>query len=276
MIRTAALLAFLTAILLAIGFLFAGILGMTIAFALAIIINFLSYWFSDRIVLGMYKAQLSEDKELNDMVEAIAREADLPKPRVYIVPSETPNAFATGRNKNHAAVAITQGLTSLTREEMAGVIGHEISHIKNNDILVQTVSATIAGAIAYLAQFGYWSLFSRDSRDAGTFIGLVLMVVFAPIAAFIVRMSISRRREYSADYMGAILTKKPLALASALRKINKMSEENPMRGSSATSHLWIVNPFRHDWFTGLFSTHPPLERRVAKLERMSASEVHRK
>jgi heat shock protein HtpX len=270
MIRTAILLSTLTAILLAVGFLFAGILGMTIALVSAFAINIFSYWYSDRIVLKLYRAQLTDDEGLNEMVENIAREARIPKPRIYIIPSDVPNAFATGRNPENAAVAVTQGLTSLSRSEMEAVIAHEITHIKNRDTLIQTLAATIAGAISYLAMIGYWSLFMSDRRDSGSMVlGVILIAIFAPLAATLVKLAISRRREYAADHGSALITKRPAALASALRKITDISSRRPMHGSSATSHLWIVNPFRQDWFTGLFSTHPPVSRRIAKLERMS-------
>jgi len=269
MIRTAILLSLLTAILLAAGFLFAGILGMTFAFIIALVINFVSYWYSDKIVLRLYGAKPAEDKELIAMVGHLAREAEIPAPKVYIVPSEVPNAFATGRSPKHGAVAVTQGLKALNSEEIEAVIAHEIAHIKNRDTLVQTVAATIAGAISYLAQIGYWSMFADKERDRGGMLGLVLIVIFAPLAALLIRMAISRRREYDADYGGAIFSKKPLALASALKKISSIAAQNPIEGSSATSHLWIVNPFTRNWFTTLFSTHPPIERRITKLERMA-------
>lgn len=269
MFRTAILLSILTAILLATGFLSAGIFGMAIALILAIIINFFSYWFSDKIVLRMYKAKPTDDKELIGMIKDIAREAKIPMPKVYIVPSDVPNAFATGRSKSHAAVAVTQGLSILSHDEMRGVIAHEISHIKHNDILIQTMAATIAGAVAFLAQFGYWTIFMGGRRDAGSLIGLVLMIIFAPVAAIIIQLAISRRREYKADFSSALLTKHPTALASALQKISEIGKQRPISGSRATSHLWIVNPFKQDSFTSLFATHPPISRRIAKLERMA-------
>jgi heat shock protein HtpX len=268
MFGTAILLSVLTAILLGIGFFFAGILGMTVGLIFAFAINFLSYWYSDRIVLKLYGARRSNEPELNKIVEDMAREAGIPKPSVYIIPSDTPNAFATGRDPEHAAVAVTNGISVLNKDEKTGVIAHEISHIKNRDTLIQTVAATIAGAISYLAYIGYWSMFLGRRRDASSIIGLLLIVIFAPLAAMIVRLAISRRREYKADFMGAVLSKRPLALASALRKISQVSMQKPMQGPSATSHLWIVNPFKPDWFSSLFSTHPPVQRRIAKLERM--------
>ena len=270
---TAVLLSVLSAILLAIGFLFAGVAGMTFAFIMALLINAISYWYSDKIVLRMYRAKPAKDKELEDAVGALARDAGIPKPAVYVVPSDVPNAFATGRDPAHSAVAVTQGLRMLSKDEMHGVLAHEISHIKNRDTLVQTVAATIAGAISYVAQIGYWSYFSGNDRERGSPLSLVLIVIFAPLAAMLIRLAISRRREYAADFHGALITKKPHALASALKKISAVSAENPLHGSPATSHMWIVNPFSEDWFVSLFSTHPPLSRRIAKLERMTGREA---
>ena len=167
-----------------------------------------------------------------------------------------------------SAVALTRGLTHLSRKEIEGVLAHELIHIKNRDTLIQTVAATIAGAISYIAMIGYWSMFG-ENRDNSSLFGLILIVVFAPLAASIVKLAISRRREYAADHGAAMLTKNPGALASALKKIGEYSHNRPMKGPSATSHMWIANPFHEDWFTGLFSTHPPIKRRVAKLERLS-------
>ncbi len=268
MFTTAVLLALLTAVLLAAGFFFAGILGMTVALVMAFAINFVSCLYSDRILLKIYRAKRSSDSELNSIVENMAREAGIPRPRVYIIPSDVPNAFATGRGPKHAAVAVTQGLSILSRNEMTGVIAHEMSHIKDRDILVQNVAATIAGAISYMAQIGYWNLYIGRGMGLKKILGLILIIIFAPLAALIVKMAISRRREYKADFTGAVLSKRPVALASALRKISKVSQEKAMQGSPATSHLWIVNPFKQDWFTSLFSTHPPVQRRIAKLERI--------
>jgi heat shock protein HtpX len=269
MIRTVLLLGFLTAILLAIGFAIGGVFGMTLALVLAVAINFFSYWYSDRIVIGIYRAKPTNDRKLNGMVERLALEAKIPKPRVYIVPSDVPNAFATGRNRKKAVVAVTEGLMNLDDDEMEGVLAHEIAHIRNNDTMISAVAATIAGAVSYIAQIGYWSIFlGSGRRGEGSLIGLILIVIFAPLAAVLVKLAISRAEEYKADFTGATLTKKPGSLASALKKINEIARENPMRGSAATSHLWIVNPFKSDWFTGLFSTHPPVARRVKRLEDM--------
>ncbi|MCX6814400.1 MAG: zinc metalloprotease HtpX [Candidatus Aenigmarchaeota archaeon] len=263
----------LTGIFLAIGYLLGGTAGMGLALILAFILNFISYWYSDKIVLRIYRAKPSQDKKLNDMVEKLSREAKIPKPAVFIVPSKAPNAFATGRNPKHAALAVTEGLGGLTDEEKEGVLSHEIGHITNRDILVSTVAATLAGAISYIAQIGYFSLYGRNERGAGNIIGLILIVVFAPLAALMIRMAISRSREYRADRYGAVLTKNPKGLASALRKISAIAQQHPMEGgSNATSHLWIVNPFRGNAFTNMFSTHPPMEQRIRRLMAMEGQD----
>jgi heat shock protein HtpX len=193
-------------------------------------------------------------------------------PSLYIVPTKPDimNAFATGRNPSHSAIAVTRGLLALNDDEIEAVVAHEISHIRNRDTLVSTIAAVLAGAVSYLAQIGYWSLFARsDSREQANVIGLFLIIFFAPIAAMIVRLAISRSREYGADYMGVVLTKKPKSLISALTKISDVAREHTLRGSSATSHMWIVNPFHKDWFTGLFSTHPPVKERIKRLEEIT-------
>jgi heat shock protein HtpX len=274
MFRTGLLLFALTGILLAAGFFLGGIFGMGIALVFTVLLNGISYWYSDSIVLRMYGAQPTDDKDLNEIVKVLANEAGIPKPRVYIMQSEVPNAFATGRNPAHGVVAVTQGLMRLSKGEMEGVLAHEISHIKNRDTLVQAVAGVIAGAISYLATIGYYSLFyaDDDSRGSGAVIGAVLIAIFAPLAATIVKLAISRRREYAADHEAALLTKKPGNLASALRKISEMGRGDVrIKGPTATSHLWIVNPFGTGWFSNLFSTHPPTARRIEKLERMSGA-----
>ncbi len=266
MFGTILLFGLLTGIFLGIGYFLGGIFGMGLAFILAIAINFISYWYSDRIVLKIYRAKPSQDAKLNQMVKKLSQEARIPAPRVFVVPSKVPNAFATGRNPKNAALAVTEGLSGLTQDEMEGVLSHELGHIANRDILVSTVAATLAGAISYIAQIGYFSLYGADERGAGSIIGLILIVIFAPLAALMIRMAISRSAEYRADRYGALLTKNPEGLASALRKIEGMAKHQPMAGSSATSHLWIVNPFREGWFTGMFSTHPPIEQRIRRLK----------
>ena len=270
MFGTLALLTVLTLILLGVGWLLGGIFGMAIGLIFAALINFVSYWYSDKLVLRMYKAKPFDDKEIKKMVAELAQEAEIPVPPLYVVENQVPNAFATGRSPKHAAVAVTRGILDLDKAELRGVLAHEISHIKNRDTLVSTVAATIAGAISFLAQIGYYSLFfsSGDRKGQGNMVGLILMVIFAPIAAALVRMSISRSREYKADLTGALITKEPHHLASALRKIHETAKNYPIKGSAATSHLWIVNPFKGDWFISLFSTHPPVEKRIARLEEM--------
>jgi len=269
MIRVVLLLGFLTAILLGIGFVIGGFFGMTLALIFAVLINFLSYWYSDRIVIRIYQAKPTDNRKLNDMVDRLSVEAKIPKPRVYLVPNDVPNAFATGRNPQKAVVAVTEGLMNLDDDEIEGVLAHEIAHIRNNDTMISAVAATIAGAISYIAQIGYWSMFlGSGRRGEGSVLGLILIIIFAPLAAVLVKLAISRVEEYKADFTGATLTKKPGSLASALKKISEIARENPMKGSAATSHMWIVNPFKSDWFTGLFSTHPPVARRVKRLEDM--------
>ncbi|RLE10379.1 protease [Candidatus Aerophobetes bacterium] len=263
-------LGLLMAIFLGAGWIIGGFTGMLIAFILAVIVNFFSYWYSDTIVLRMYRARPSKHIELENMLAKLSREAGIPTPKLYVIPIDTPNAFETGRAPNHAAVAYTEGLLKLKNEEIEGVLAHEIAHIKNRDTLLQVMAATIAGAISYLAQFGYWSLFFEgDTREEGNIIGLIAIIIFAPLAALLLRLALSRSREYAADYKAALLTKRPRALASALEKIAEMVKEKPLKNmSSATSHLFIVNPFRQDWFNNLFSTHPPIEERVKRLREM--------
>lgn len=267
-VRTTILLATLTALFLVAGFLIAGTAGMTIALAMAILLNFFSYWFSDKIVLAIYRAKPCNDKEINQIVENLAKKAGIPKPKVYIVQLNIPNAFATGRDPNHSALAITTGLRDrLNKDEIEAVMAHEMAHVKNRDILVSSMAATIAGAISYLAQLAWWGMFSRDERNNGTLLLLPLLLL-APLAATLIHLAISRGREFGADYTGALITKKPLALASALDKITDIVYESPSKGNSATAHMWIVNPFTADSFAALFSTHPPVNERIKKLKEM--------
>lgn len=269
MINTIILLGTLTGILIGAGFFFGGLLGMSIALIFAFLINFLSYWYSDRIVLTIYNARPLDDPVTNKIVAKLALNARIPKPKVYLIPTDVPNAFATGRNPKHSAIAVTRGLLDMERDEIEGVLAHEIAHIKNRDTLVQTIAATIAGAVAYIAQISYWSLFlGGERRGSENLIGFIFIIIFAPLAAFFIRMAISRQMEYKADWTGAILTRNPGGLASALRKISTYVSRRPMRGLTATSHLFIVNPFKSDWFTNLFATHPPIEKRIEKLEEM--------
>jgi heat shock protein HtpX len=240
--------------------------------------NFGSYWFSDKIVLAMYGAQEVTEAEAPDfyaLVRQLAMQAGLPMPRVYVIPSETPNAFATGRNPEHAAVAATNGiLRILTRDELLGVMAHELAHVKNRDILIQSIAATIAGAITYLAQMAQWAAIfgggrSDDDEGGGGF-GMILMAILAPIAAMLIQMAISRSREFGADRGGAEIAGNPLHLASALRKLEMANHQLPMQAATpASAHLFIVNPLTGGGLMSLFSTHPPVEERVRRLEEMA-------
>jgi heat shock protein HtpX len=251
---------------------------MIIAFALAVIMNFGSYWFSDKIVLRMYSAsEVSESDapELYAAVRNLSMKAGLPMPRVFIIPDETPNAFATGRNEKHAVVAVTQGiLRILNREELEGVIAHELSHIKDRDILIGSIAATIAGAIMMLANMAQWAAIFGGGRSddeeggGGGTIGLIVMAILAPIAATLIQMAISRSREYLADSEGAQVSGNPYGLASALEKLSSASQVVPMHANPSTAHMFIVNPLSGRSLMNLFSTHPPIEERVARLRSM--------
>lgn len=267
-IRTALLLGLLTGILLFAGYYVSGTAGMTVALIFALIMNFGAFWFSDKIVLKMYRAEESKDKTLNGIVEQLAMQADLPKPKVYIVPTDVPNAFATGRSPKKAAVAVTRGLlNNLNKDEIEGVISHELGHIKNRDTLIATLSASIAGAISWLGQMAWWSMFWGDRKEGGNLM-LLPFLILAPISAGLIQMAISRSREFQADYTGAYISKKPMSLISALQKISAMAKRHPLRGNNATAHLFIINPFRADVFSKLFSTHPSLEERIKRLKEM--------
>ncbi len=260
-IKTTLLLGLLTAIFLAVGFWFGGIFGLTIGLALALVINLVSYWYSDRIVLRLYRAKPLQDRKINAMVEKLAHRAGIPKPKTYIVEMDVPNAFATGRNPKHSAVAVTKGLTEeLNDSEVEAVLAHEISHIKNRDTLISTLAAVIAGAISWLAYAFYFG--DGKNRNALSF---VLLFVLAPLAASLVRLAISRTREFGADHSGALISD-PLKLASALEKIS--SHSGKLRGNAATSHLFIVNPFSGQSMLSLFSTHPPVGERCRRLREM--------
>lgn len=268
-LRTAFLLGFLTAILLGIGYLFGGMGGMTMALFIAFAINFLSYWFSDKIVLAMYRAKPYKDAKINAMVAKLAKAANIPRPDVYIVDMGSPNAFATGRSPSHSAIAVTHSLLErLEDDEIEGVLAHEMSHIKNRDTLVSTMAATIAGAISYLAQMAWYGLGSRDDNRGSSILFLPLLLL-APFAAMLIQLAISRGREFGADKTGVALSKKPLALASALEKISSAASHSRQKGNAATSHMWIVNPFSSGGFVSLFMTHPPMEERVRRLRQMA-------
>jgi len=266
--KTTVLLGLLTAILLGIGYFAGGFLGATIALIFAFVLNFFSYWYSHKIVLSIYRAKPIRDKILDEMVSELAEKANINKPNLYIIETEIPNAFATGRNDKNSCIVVTRGLLeNLNKNEIRAVLSHEISHIKNRDVLVSTVAATIGGAISYLANIAWYNIFFPQ-EDRNSLILLPLLFL-APIAALLIQLAISRGREYLADYSGAIITKDPLSLAHALRKIENFILRNPLRGNHATSHLFIVNPFRGDALSKLFSTHPSTEDRIRKLEELS-------
>ncbi|MCL2760243.1 MAG: zinc metalloprotease HtpX [Desulfuromonadales bacterium] len=249
--------------------------GMTFALIISIVMNMGSYWFSDKIVLAMYKArEVTEEQypELYSIVKELAQNGGIPMPRVYIVESDTPNAFATGRNPQHAAVAATTGiLRILSRDELKGVMAHELSHVRHRDILISSIAATVAGAITYLAFIARWAAIfgGRGSRDNnGGAIGLIAMAILAPIAAMMVQMAISRSREYEADKGGAKLSGNPLYLANALKKLDMANKQIPMDANPSTAHMFIVNPLTAKGMASLFSTHPPTEERIKRLEEM--------
>jgi len=271
-IKTAFLLALLSVFLILIGGAFGGKQGMTIALVFAFIMNFFAYWFSDKIVLRMYGArEVSEADapELFGMVRRLSMKAGLPMPKVYIIDAAQPNAFATGRNPSNGAVAVTTGIMNiLTPEELSGVIGHELAHIKHRDILISTIAATIAGAISYLANMAQWGLiFGRhDDEEGGNPIAVLLMAILAPIAALLIQMAISRSREYAADDGGSEIAGNPRYLSNALRKLHWASQKIPLDANPATSHMFIVNPLSGGSIARLFSTHPPIEERIKRLE----------
>jgi len=267
--RTTALMAVMFVLFALIGQALGGTGGMLLAFVVALGMNGVSYWYSSSIVLRMYGAEevsRAEAPELHDMIDRLRRRADLPMPKVCIVPQDQPNAFATGRNPDNAVVAVTRGImNTLDRDELEGVIAHELAHIKNRDMLTSTVAATLAAAITLLARFGIF--FDRDQG----FVTSLLMMILAPLAAMLIQMAISRSREYAADRDGAEIAGNPLGLAHALRRMEQAAEQRPMHDANqATSHMFIVNPFSGglSGLRSLFSTHPPTEERIARLEEM--------
>lgn len=276
-LKTMVLMVTLTLMLVAIGGLLGGKSGMTFALIMAFGMNFITYWFSDKIVLKMYSAkQVSEAEapELYNIVRRLVQRAGLPMPKVYIMEQDQPNAFATGRNPEHGVVAVTTGIMRiLSREELEGVIAHELAHIKHRDILVGTVAATIAGAISYLAQMAQWAMIfggRRDNEGEGSNpIASIVMMIVGPIAAMLVQMAISRSREYGADKGGAEISGNPVYLANALKKLDMASHRIPMNANPATSHMFIVNPLTGGGLLRLFSTHPPIEERIARLEALA-------
>jgi heat shock protein HtpX len=279
-LKTTILLAALTALIIWLGQTLGGAQGALLAFVFAAIMNVGSYWFSDRIVIAMYRGQQiseADDPELFSIVHDLALKNRIPMPRLYVIPTESPNAFATGRSPSHAAVAVTAGIRKLLdRHELEGVLAHELAHVINRDILISSVAATLAGAIMMLARMASWGLMfgggQRDDREGGGggVLGLLLSVILAPIAASLIQMAISRSREFQADDTGARVSREPEALASALRKISTYSERIPLAAAPSTAHLFIVNPLHGVSLQNLFSTHPPIEQRIARLEQIAS------
>ncbi len=276
--KTTILLGALTGLLMVIGGLVGGRHGVQIALIFAIAMNFFSYWFSDKMVLAAYGAKpidASSAPELFSIMQELAQQAHIPMPRLYLIDSDTPNAFATGRNPNHAAVAVTRGILRIcSRDELKGVLAHELSHVLNRDILTSSIAATLAGAVMMLGTFARWGaifgLGGRDEDDRGGIAGLIIAGILAPIAASLIQLAISRTREYQADASGARLSHNPLYLANALRKLEAANERMPLDAGPATAHLFIVNPLSAEGMSRLFSTHPPIEERIRRLEQMAA------
>lgn len=282
-LRTTLLLGALTALIVAIGQMLGGSQGAVTALVFAAVMNFGSYWFSDRIVIKMYGGQElreQDDPELYGIVKTLAQQNHMPMPRLFLIPSDSPNAFATGRNPEHAAVAVTAGIRRLlTRRELQGVLAHELAHVTNRDILISSIAATLAGAIMMLARMAQYAMIfgggRRDDRDeGGGALGLVVTMILAPLAAMLIQMAISRSREFQADDTGARLVRDPEALASALRKIAGGSAAVPLDASPQTAHMFIVNPLRASTLQNLFSTHPPLEQRLERLQQVATELGH--
>jgi heat shock protein HtpX len=271
--KTAFLLTALTLLLMFIGRFFGGQNGMLIALIFAAIMNFVSYFFSDKIALAMYRAQpvTREDlPRLYQIVERLVQKIGIPTPKLYVIPTDSPNAFATGRNPQHASVAVTQGILKLlSDEEFEGVLAHELGHVRNRDILISSIAATIAGAITYLAHVAQWGMliggYERDRDDRGGGLAALAMIIVAPLAAMLIQLAVSRSREYHADESGAQFTGNPYALASALAKLDAYSKRLPMQAEPSTAHLFIIQPFLGQSLMSLFSTHPPIAKRIERL-----------
>ena len=277
--KTVFLMAVMTVLLVFAGSLIGGKGGMMIAFVMALVMNVGSYWFSDKIVLRMYGGQeltQADAPELFQITRELAANGGLPMPKVYLIRGDQPNAFATGRDPDHAAVAVTEGIMRLlSRDELRGVIAHELAHVKHRDILIGTIAATMAGAISMIANMAQWAMIfgggrSSDDREGGSPIGGLVMMIVAPFAAMLIQMAISRSREFMADEGGAQMAGNPMSLANALRKLETRAHQIPMDASPSTAHMFIVNPLSGGGIMKLFSTHPPMEERIARLEAMAS------
>lgn len=278
MLKTGVLMAALTALFLVAGRALGGHNGMIFALIMALGMNFFAYWYSDSMALKMAGAEEvtpAAAPDLHQIISSLASRAQLPKPRVYIIHQDTPNAFATGRNPKHAAVAVTTGLMRiLNRKELEGVIAHELGHVKNRDILISSIAATMAGAISYLATMAQWGMLfgglRSDDDEGGGLLGSLVMMIVAPLAASLVQMAISRSREFQADATGAAICGSPQSLASALRQLEQANRQRPMRINPATAQMYIVNPLTSEQFANLFSTHPPIQERIRRLTQIQA------
>ncbi|MEP6643288.1 MAG: zinc metalloprotease HtpX [Acidobacteriaceae bacterium] len=268
--KTALLLTALTLLLMGLGRVFGGENGMLLALGIAVVTNFIAYFFSDKIALATYRAQPVTREQLPrayNIVERLAQKIGLPMPKVYLIPTDSPNAFATGRNPQHASVAVTQGVLDLLKDdELEGVLAHELGHVNNRDILISSIAATIAGAVTFISRFGFFfgGSSNREDREGGAFGGLLMLIV-APIAAMLIQLAVSRSREYQADATGAHITGNPYALASALAKLDAYARRSPMLATPSTAHLFIIQPFLGMNFGSLFSTHPPIAKRIERL-----------
>jgi heat shock protein HtpX len=271
--KTAFLLTALTLLLMFIGRIFGGQNGMLIALIVAAVLNFVSYFYSDKLALAMYRAQPVTREELPrayQIVERLTQRVGIPMPKIYVIPTESPNAFATGRNPDHASVAVTHGILGLLNDdELEGVLAHELGHVRNRDILISSIAATIAGAITYVADIARWGMifggYERDNNNRGGGLGAIFMLFLAPLAAMLIQLAVSRSREYQADETGAHLTGNPYALASALAKLDAYSKRVPLPATPSTAHLFIIQPFLGMSFGSLFSTHPPTAKRIERL-----------
>jgi heat shock protein HtpX len=275
--KTFILMAALTALFMFAGQAFGGQSGMVFALVMALAMNFFAYWYSDKLALTMSRARevsSGQAPQLHAMIEELARNAGLPKPKVYVMPGQTPNAFATGRNPEHAAIAVTEGLLQLLqRDELGGVIGHELGHIKNRDILISSIAAVMAGAISYLATMAQWAMIfgggGNDDKGRSNLFAMLAMMIIAPLAAAIIQMAISRNREYLADATGAKICGHPISLANALQRLEDYNHRMPLKVNPATAQMYIVNPLAGGTMARLFSTHPPIRERIKRLQAMA-------